>query len=523
MERSYRNASTLLESRKDRIETTRRSRASQLLKKTTCGTSDGEDSANEATNNRLSTSVGNPTKPGNYGMNEWLDALGYTHKEFDIIHISGTKGKASTFMFVKSFLSSYASRTGVLKRIGLYTNPYSPNIREPIKINSKPISEDKFARYFFQVWEILSSRFSETSMPDYMQLRFLVAIYVFMSEDIDVVIMETHTGGETDATNFVKPVAVGITQIHSEGLETGSLSVEDLAWHAAGIMKTYTPTYSIPQDPLIQKVLETRAHEKRMALNFVTPDYRLPAISHALKTDLKRSLCSLALTLTDTYLHTLSLSNEKHPPLSSEDISIGLDRYFWPGRFQKLEVGQNTWFLDSAHHAQTAPRAAEWFAMSVCEEATLSPFSYAMRRLKQTVLNREEPGNPKVVVFAHREKGGGGGDGEMVVQSLVKALLKHRSTSTAPITPSNPSNPSLPLSSPTPPTPSTLFTLHSYAQTWQRLSPNTSILLEPDYVSAIQLASKIGFQNHAMECLVTGSLYLVGNALRCLDPRGEKV
>jgi folylpolyglutamate synthase len=65
--------------------------------------------------------------------------------------------------------------------------------------------------------------------------------------------------------------------------------------------------------------------------------------------------------------------------------------------------------------------------------------------------------------------------------------------------------------------------MREYAQKWQRISPNSSILLEPNNGAAIDLATKIGYQNHAMECLVTGSLFLVGSALRHLDPTGEKV
>ncbi|APA10276.1 hypothetical protein sscle_06g050460 [Sclerotinia sclerotiorum 1980 UF-70] len=510
MERSYRNAVTLLESRKYRVKISRRSRASQLLKKTTCGSSGGEDSSSERTKNRLSTSGGIPKKPENESMNEWLDALGYTHKEFHVIHVTGTKGKESTCMFVKSFLSSYASRTGVLRKIGLYTNPYSPNIREPIKINSKPISEDKFARYFFEVWEILSSKFSETMMPDYMQLRLLVAVYAFICEDVDVAIMETHSGGDNDATNFVKPTAVGIAQIHVDYIDAGDPSSTDLAWHAGGIMKTNAPAFSIPQNPDVRKVLEERANEKAVSLNFVTEDHRLPITAHALKTDIKRYGCSLALALTDAYL--ISTCDEKYPTLSSEDISIGLDRFFWPGRFHKLELGQNSWFLDGAHHPQTVPKAAEWFALSVCEEATLSPFSYALRRIKETILSCQEPGNPKVVVFAHRTRG----DGEKVVESLVKALERHRCKIKHVIFTTDWDDSSKITDSDT-------SAMRSYAQTWQNLSPNSSILLEPNNTAAIDLATRIGYQNHAMECLVTGSLYLTGSALRYLDPAAEKM
>ncbi|KAM3077323.1 hypothetical protein ACMFMG_006673 [Clarireedia jacksonii] len=510
MEKTYRNAVTLLESRNTGAKSTRRSRASQLFRKSTCVTSDGEESGAEATTSDWSTSEADALRPSSKAMAEWLEALGYTSNAFDIIHVGGTKGKASTCHLVKSFISTYASRTGISKKVGLYTNPYSSNLREPIKIHSKPVSEEKFTRYFFEVWEKLSTKFAEDMMPDYMQLRLLVAIYTFSAEDVDIAVMETHCGGESDATNFIKPVAVGICQINRALAEPSGPSLEDITWHTGGMMKTDSPVFSIPQDLAVQKVLEARANEKAVALNFIREDSRLPITAHALKKDVMRFQCSLALALVDTYL--TSLCNEKYPPLSLEDISSGLDRFFWPGRFQKLELGQNTWFLDGANNHVTVPKAAEWFAMSVSEEATMTPFAYMFRKLKQKFLNKELPMNPKVLIFSHRSRQ----DGGRVVESLANALEKNRVKvkhvifttdwdDTSKITDAD------------------ISSMRDYAQRWQRISPNSSILLEPNNGAAIDLATKIGYQNHAMECLVTGSLFLVGSALRHLDPTGEKM
>lgn len=38
-------------------------------------------------------------------------------------------------------------------RIGLYTSPHMVAVRERIRINGKPISEDLFTKYFFEVWD----------------------------------------------------------------------------------------------------------------------------------------------------------------------------------------------------------------------------------------------------------------------------------------------------------------------------------------------------------------------------------
>lgn len=40
-------------------------------------------------------------------------------------------------------------------RSGLYTSPHLVAVRERIRINGAPISEEKFARFFFEVWDKL--------------------------------------------------------------------------------------------------------------------------------------------------------------------------------------------------------------------------------------------------------------------------------------------------------------------------------------------------------------------------------
>lgn len=40
---------------------------------------------------------------------------------------------------------------------GLYTSPHLVAVRERIRINGVPISEDNFAKYFFEVWNRLAA------------------------------------------------------------------------------------------------------------------------------------------------------------------------------------------------------------------------------------------------------------------------------------------------------------------------------------------------------------------------------
>ena len=49
---------------------------------------------------------------------------------------------------------SYVSQTHTLVQ-GLYTSPHLVAVRERIRLNGKPISEEDFAKFFFEVWDRL--------------------------------------------------------------------------------------------------------------------------------------------------------------------------------------------------------------------------------------------------------------------------------------------------------------------------------------------------------------------------------
>jgi folylpolyglutamate synthase len=40
---------------------------------------------------------------------------------------------------------------------GLYTSPHLVAVRERIRINGEPLSEEDFTRYFFEVWDLLQT------------------------------------------------------------------------------------------------------------------------------------------------------------------------------------------------------------------------------------------------------------------------------------------------------------------------------------------------------------------------------
>ncbi|QSS62782.1 folylpolyglutamate synthase [Histoplasma capsulatum] len=478
MKRSYENALKLLEMRR------RRDRPPALAASPVT-----QDTAMPG-NNNIQRGV-----PSLAGMSEWLRILGHSDRDLDklnIVHIAGTKGKGSTCAFTRSFLHAHGLRTGFPSRIGLYTSPHLKCIRERIQIDNQPITEDMFERYFFEVWECLTS--SEIArLPRYLQLLALLAFHTFVKENVDAAIFETHHGGEYDATNVIsKPVVTGITSLGMDHISQLGPTIEDIAWHKAGVFKTGTPAFSILQEDGLRAVLEKRAAEKGVSLTFVSANDALPDGSRVLSIPAQRLNCSLALEIVGAFLklkapdHTIDLG----------DISSGIENFSWAGRFEVIEDGPSRWFLDGAHNMMSLEQTAEWFSNNT--NATGSPTF-------------------RVLIFSHCSADR---DGASLVECLAHSILKHKAAPNCVIfTTYQESEGESTRIGNTGILSETSFPELSglYSSIWTSLSPKSVVSIEPTIERAIKLAKHIGTQQGGMDVLVTGSLYLVGGALNVLQ------
>ncbi len=279
----------------------------------------------------------------------------------NIVHVAGTKGKGSTCAFIESFLRAFGARTGFPRKTGLYTSPHLIYPEERIRINFQPISRDLFTKYFFEVWDALSKGDgSSQASPRYLQLIALVSFHAFISEGVEAAVFETHHGGEYDATNVIEhPIVTVVTTLGMDHVKQLGPTIENIAWHKAGIFKSGSRAISSPQKPSAADVLRQRASEKGISVQFVDKDPSLPADVVQLKPDVQRTNCSVALAAARSFLDK-KYANET-VSLSSLDIHRGIDQFSWPGRFQLLREGSNNWYLDGAHNEMSVTKAAEWF------------------------------------------------------------------------------------------------------------------------------------------------------------------
>lgn len=380
--------------------------------------------------------------------------------------------------------------------MGLYTSPHLKCVQERIRINSRPLSKDVFARYVFETWDNLKEL--DIEGPRYLQMLMLVAVHTFLREKVDVAIYETHNGGEFDATNiFRQPVATGIATIGMDHVEQLGPSIENIASHKAGIFKTGSPAFSTLQDPSTAAILEDRANKKGVELQYVDVYPNLPDDAPSLRPLVQRVNASLALALTNTLLTRKQCSESDK--MSTEDIRNGALKFSWPGRFQRILQGPQEWFLDGAHNDLSVKIAANWFADIVGQDRSLV-----------TEI-------PRMMIFSHISER----DGAALLSCIANTLklrnitLQRLILSTYDQRLDGINDADRCFRSPNP-----VFTAgmrEEYLKTWHSVFPETQAIFEPTIEGAINLARQYGEPTGA-QTLITGSLYLMGGALRILEP-----
>ncbi|KAH9843865.1 FolC bifunctional protein [Rhodofomes roseus] len=302
-------------------------------------------------------------------MVEYLGRIGYTPEDLNtlnVIHITGTKGKGSTSAFTDSILRHAKHEW----KVGLYTSPHLVAVRERIRINGAPLSEDQFAKFFFDVWDRLEKNdkreHPETSnMPAYFRFVTLVAYHAFLSLGVDATILEVGVGGMYDSTNIVpKPVVTGVSALGLDHTAVLGKTIQEIAWQKGGIYKEGVPALTVNQPEEGFDVLKQRAQDKKASEFILVP--LTPGLS-----DIKLGLAGahqyqnagLAVHLAKHFLHA-----ETDWPLDDTlppSFVQGLKNARWPGRCQTVvdpKLPRLTWFLDGAHTKESLECCMQWFA-----------------------------------------------------------------------------------------------------------------------------------------------------------------
>ncbi|XP_024035269.1 folylpolyglutamate synthase isoform X4 [Citrus clementina] len=326
---------------------------------------------------------------GRYGklqrMSMYLKILGLEDRiaELKVIHVSGTKGKGSTCTFCEAILRECGFRTG------LFTSPHLIDVRERFRINGLDITEDKFLFYFWECWHLLRENVTEDlPMPPLFQFLTVLAFKIFVCEQVDVAIIEVGLGGEKDSTNVIKePVVCGVTSLGMDHMEVLGNTLNDIAFHKAGIFKPQIPAFTVPQLSEAMSVLQDRALELMVPLEVAAPldIEKLKGLELSLSGDHQLVNAGLAVSLSECWLRrTGNWEKVSHNDGQGADLPDafvrGLSTAHLLGRAQIVydissvpnssglfenSSGELIFYLDGAHTAESMEACAKWFSSVV--------------------------------------------------------------------------------------------------------------------------------------------------------------
>ena len=294
-------------------------------------------------------------------MRALLRELHDPHLAVPTIHIAGTNGKGSTAAMIASILHSAGLR------VGLFTSPHLHSVVERIRIGLEPVTRERFAALFAQVWPAAQAVARDPALPGErgavttLELLTAMAFHFFRQIGAAFQVIEVFVGGREDTTNVVQPALSVITNISRDHVPALGTTLHQIARAKAGIIKPGVPVVAAPQRPEVQAVLADEAIARSAALETVYPppsaagsvedscqklrwrgrhdDYRIALPLHGAA---QRENAALAIAAAERLV-------DLGVPLTAATICRGLSRITWPGRLELLCRSPVPVLADGAH------------------------------------------------------------------------------------------------------------------------------------------------------------------------------
>ena len=185
-------------------------------------------------------------------MRVLLEALEHPERKFPAVLIAGTNGKGSTAATLASILQASGYETG------LYTSPHLVRINERIRINGAAISDNEFGLIHELVDRTAERLVNESELPwhpSFFEMLTAMAFEYFYRERIDIAVLEVGMGGRLDATNVVEPRLSVITDIALDHQKFLGETLTEIAREKAGILRAKVPAVTLPQTPEANDVI----------------------------------------------------------------------------------------------------------------------------------------------------------------------------------------------------------------------------------------------------------------------------
>lgn len=165
--------------------------------------------------------------------------------DFKIITVGGTNGKGSTC----AMLEQIYAQAGY--RVGCYTSPHLIRYNERVRVNLQEVSDADLCTAFAA---IETARVKANVALTYFEVGSLAAMWHFMTQALDVVILEVGLGGRLDTVNAFDADCAIVTSIDLDHQEFLGDTREKIAFEKAAIYRPNTPAIcgdNVPPSSLV--------------------------------------------------------------------------------------------------------------------------------------------------------------------------------------------------------------------------------------------------------------------------------
>ncbi len=360
-----------------------------------------------------------------YNLNritQLLDLIENPHERLKVIHVAGSKGKGSTAAIIASVLTHAGYKTG------LYTSPHLITPRERCRIDNELISELEVAYYIDKLKPAIETvSDSEFGRVSFFEIYTALAFIYFADKGTDFAVIEVGLGGRLDATNIVAPVATVMTPI---GLEHTSILGEtytEIAIEKAEIIKQECPVAVAPQHPEAYTVIEKVAKERNAPIvevkNIIekksdNPVLNSDGVTIAQQFDVQtdtENYKQLILPLlghhqyinATTAIAAIECLKQNGIEVAKDSVYEGFKNVTWPGRIQLIKSSPLV-VLDGAHSPLSMEALCSTlrnnfrytqvvFIVSIMKDKDLAAIGKIISKIADSVIVTQVPDNPRVM------------------------------------------------------------------------------------------------------------------------------
>jgi dihydrofolate synthase/folylpolyglutamate synthase len=273
-------------------------------------------------------------------------ALGYPEHAVPVIHLAGTNGKGSVGAMLDAIFQAAGWRTG------LYTSPHLVKLGERVQVNRQILSEEEITTYTRELRPVAErlGRFDAGDHPSFFEFMTAMAFLQFARRRCDISLIEVGLGGRLDATNVVQPEIAVITSIGLDHCEYLGGTLEKIAAEKAGIIKPGRPVVLGRMPAVAEKVIRdiaTGCASRVVSVGEVFGEKVDNCPRTNLEGDYQRWNAATAALVARTMPSAWRLDNET--------IARGLQQASWPGRWQRVRLADGRLLvLDSSHNPEGA-------------------------------------------------------------------------------------------------------------------------------------------------------------------------